>query len=183
MTEERKNEIISLLGYLAMLDIASDEMAQRGIKYSEVMEFLDELAFPDDTFKMRVSELAKKYNISHQRDIDWHNFVAEVEELTRPELAEWSEEDEEKLERVDDLLWILDSYIGDDCSISEEITQRLREEIENVLCPFLKSLRPQPHWNPSEEQMEALADTLEDMPEHYKPKCTLESLERDLEKL
>lgn len=47
----------------------------------------------------------------------------------------------------------------------------------------LKSLRPQPHWKPSEEQMMALADTLEDMPEHYKPKCTLESLKRDLEKL
>ena len=38
-------------------------------------------------------------------------------------------------------------------------------------------------WKPSEEQMSALADTLEDMPEHYKPKCTLESLERDLKKL
>lgn len=42
---------------------------------------------------------------------------------------------------------------------------------------------PQEHWKPSEEQMSALADALEDMPEHYKPKCTLESLERDLKKL
>lgn len=39
------------------------------------------------------------------------------------------------------------------------------------------------HWKPSEEQMRALADALEDMPEHYKPKCTLESLERELKKL
>jgi len=40
-----------------------------------------------------------------------------------------------------------------------------------------------PQWKPSEEQMRALTDALEDMPEHYKPKCTLESLERDLKKL
>ena len=40
-----------------------------------------------------------------------------------------------------------------------------------------------PQLAESEEQMSALADTLEDMPEHYKPKCTIESLERDLKKL
>lgn len=88
MTEERKNEIISLLGYLAMLDIATDEMAQRGIKYSEVIEYLDELSYPDDTFKRKVASLAKKYNITHQRDIDWHNFVYELEQLSHPELKE-----------------------------------------------------------------------------------------------
>jgi hypothetical protein len=71
----------------------------------------------------------------------------------RPE--RWSEDDEEKLERIDDLLWMLDDYIGDDCSICEERTTRLREEIKNVLCPFLKSLRP---WKPTEEQMKALRE-------------------------
>ena len=38
-------------------------------------------------------------------------------------------------------------------------------------------------WKPSEEQMRALEDTLSDMPEYYKPKCTLETLLRDLKKL
>lgn len=38
-------------------------------------------------------------------------------------------------------------------------------------------------WKPSEEQMMALEDTLSDMPEHYKPKCTLETLLLDLKKL
>lgn len=32
-------------------------------------------------FKTKMAELAAKYNISHKRDIDWHNFVAEVEQL------------------------------------------------------------------------------------------------------
>ena len=87
---------------------------------------------------------------------------------------EWSEEDEEMLERLDDLLWILDSYIGDDCSLGQEETDSIRSEIQNVLSPFVKSLRPQPkrdckdcamflngkctkpRWKPSEEQIEEL---------------------------
>jgi hypothetical protein len=44
-------------------------------------------------------------------------------------------------------------------------------------------LRMKPRWNPSEEQMEALADAIEDMPEYYKPKCTLETLLHELNKL
>ena len=86
----------------------------------------------------------------------------------------WSEEDEEMLERLDDLLWILDSYIGDDCSLGQEETDSIRSEIQNVLSPFVKSLRPQPkrdckdcamflngkctkpRWKPSEEQIEEL---------------------------
>ena len=86
--------------------------------------------------------------------------------------AEWSEEDEKKLERVDDLLWMLDDYLGNDCSICEEKTARLRDEIHNELFPWLEFLRPQYHgdvtmteaykmgleagkassWKPSEEQ-------------------------------
>lgn len=43
-------------------------------------------------FKTKMAELAKKYHITHQRDIEWHNFVAEVEQLTNgqpmPDCAE-----------------------------------------------------------------------------------------------
>lgn len=38
-------------------------------------------------------------------------------------------------------------------------------------------------WKPSEEQMLALSDTLEFMPDTFKPKCTLITLQNDLEKL
>ena len=70
--------------------------------------------------------------------------------LSRVKPAEWSEEDEKKLERVDDLLWMLDDYISDDCSICEERTARLRDEIQKELCPWLKSLRP---WKPNVEKL------------------------------
>ena len=124
---------------------------------------------------------------------------------------EWSEEDKEKLERVDDLLWRLDSYIGDDCSISDQAAEELREEIKNVLRPFLKSIRPQPntvsiknatkfgnleyergvkdgiqneknrHWKPSEEQMEQLRSAAV-LPE-FGPMVTTKKQFPDLESL
>ena len=49
-------------------------------------------------FKIKMAELAAKYNISHKRDIDWHNFVYEVEQLSHPELAE--SEDERIMEEI-----------------------------------------------------------------------------------
>ena len=38
-------------------------------------------------------------------------------------------------------------------------------------------------WKPSEEQMQALMDTLEFMPDTFKPRCTLVTLQNDLKKL
>ena len=94
-------------------------------------------------------------------------------------------EDEEMLERLDDLLWMLDDYVGDDCSISQEKTDSIRSEIQNVLSPFIKSLRSQPkrnckecamflcgectrpHWKPSEEQMNRLASIITALRKDY----------------
>ena len=86
--------------------------------------------------------------------------------------AEWNEEDERILKGIIGLV-DHDQHYG----VSNK-----------KMLTWLKSLpmrcpKSSDSWKPSEEQMEALADTLEDMPEHYKPKCTLESLERDLKKL
>lgn len=53
---------------------------------------------------------------------------------------EWSEEDEEMLVRLLDSISIGNDY----------------KEMRNRLLPKLKSLRPQPHWKPSEEQMGCL---------------------------
>ena len=40
-----------------------------------------------------------------------------------------------------------------------------------------------PHWKPSEEQMEALSETIAFAPDTFKPKCTLMTLQDDLKKL
>lgn len=106
------------------------------------------------------------------KENDWTKIMQYVEKYSFQPKQEWSEEDEKKLERVDDLLWMLDDYLGNDCSICEEKTARLRDEIHNELFPWLEFLRPQYHgdvtmteaykmgleagkassWKPSEEQ-------------------------------
>jgi len=63
--------------------------------------------------------------------------------------AEWSEEDERKLEKLSFLLTL--SEVG------EIITPTERTE----LGIFLRSRRPQPHWKPSEEQMYSLKNEVE----------------------
>ena len=58
--------------------------------------------------------------------------------------AEWSEEDEENIES---LILTLNEAMSKGISCEEEIL-----DLED----WLKSLRPRPHWKPSEEQMDAL---------------------------
>ena len=59
---------------------------------------------------------------------------------------------------------------------------------EGVIGMFFKrdweeSTKQEEHWKPSEEQMEALRETIDFAPETFKPKCTLESLYNGLKKL
>ena len=82
--------------------------------------------------------------------------------------AEWSEEDEKMIQS---LILGIDKYVFFAGIKSKKIIT------------WLKSLRPKPHWKPSEEQIEALWETIDFAPETFKPKCTLESLYNDLKKL
>lgn len=81
---------------------------------------------------------------------------------------EWSEEDENIIKNLIEL-------------VEAQPAKDFYESSKDTILKRLKSLRPS--WKPSEEQMRALEDALSDMPEHYKPKCTLESLYNDLKKL
>ena len=69
--------------------------------------------------------------------------VAKPERYGLRQATEWSEEDEDNIDKVIDLLYVLDSYIGDDCTITQEKTEELRNCIQKTICPWLKSLRPQ----------------------------------------
>ena len=110
--------------------------------------------------------------------------------------AEWSEEDEKIRESLISLIETISEYY-------------ISDETRNGYVAWLKSLRPQPHtvsiknankfaeleyergvkdglnhhWKPSEEQMDALRVTLEYMPDTFKPRCTLMTLQNDLKKL
>ena len=62
--------------------------------------------------------------------------------------AEWNEEDSKRLQRIIDFLW--HNRKGDTDTIYQQ-----EQDID-----WLKSLRLQNHWKPSDEQMEALANAL-----------------------
>ena len=83
--------------------------------------------------------------------------------------AEWSEEDENKLNRICGFLW--KNRKGD----TSEIYQQEKD------IAWLKSLRPQNHWKPSDEQLNALYNVLN--PADEVDKNQLESLYNDLKKL
>ena len=61
-------------------------------------------------------------------------------ELSKTENVEWSEEDSDNLERVDNYLWMLDDYVGDDCAMPQGKTDKIRGNIQGILSPWLKSL-------------------------------------------
>lgn len=54
--------------------------------------------------------------------------------------VEWSEEDSDNLERVDNYLWMLDDYVGDDYAMPQGKTDNIRGNIQGILSPWLKSL-------------------------------------------
>ena len=85
--------------------------------------------------------------------------------------AEWSEEDERKLEKLSFLLTLSE--------VSESITPTERTELGT----FLQSLRPQPQWRPSEEQMEHLQRAKNSFSPTSEMYTWLECLYNDLLKL
>lgn len=74
--------------------------------------------------------------------------------------AEWDEEDSDNLERVDNYLWMLDDYVGDDCAMPQGKAYNIRENIQEVLSPWLKSLPGRFNLQPRQEWGEEDRDTL-----------------------
>lgn len=126
-------------------------------KYSTYLEKQKDSPMPEDT-------------------VIFQKGVAEGRRLEREEQqpVEWSEEDERITAK-------LLSYFNE---FDESTSFGSREVIE--IRHWLKSLRPQPHWKPSEEQMKALKLAYEDAfdcPEGGVPHLPLQSLYQDLQKL
>jgi hypothetical protein len=104
---------------------------------------------------------------------DLTEWLKEKLKSLRPVKREWSEEDEDFI----NMLILHFNYLIDKGGDSVETYKSYREK--------LKSLRPQPHWKPSEEQMEALERTirLANFGSEENRRKALESLHDQLEKL
>lgn len=108
---------------------------------------------PDPAGTSDLEEAAEKYIQGSICDLDdgptvglaKESFIAGAEWQKEQKPAEWSEEDEEILKL---LILNIGRYMYFGGMSSERILS------------FLKSLRPQPHWKPSEEQMKALNKTI-----------------------
>lgn len=114
-------------------------------------------------FKVFAAKQAREHHISFIHDFEWNNFCDELlsyfNEKQKP--AEWSEEDER---RRDGIIQWLREYQK---KFNPEYDSLSIESIESLI-DWLKSLRPQPHWKPSEEQMRALLKVVDKARElHY----------------
>jgi hypothetical protein len=84
----------------------------------------------------------------------FHGFTAGYNKaMKKQNPAEWSEEDEKKEKMLYDLI-----HFGKSVDFLSEL-------YATELKDWLKSLRPQPHWKPSEEQMEYLAKAIKTLGE------------------
>jgi len=136
MTLEIKNgTYIIPEGFTAKIDgrkiiVEKNESEDERIR-KELIAVLEDLILPDD-----------------QR----RRFLACLEKQKEQKPAEWSEEDEKRLNHILSLIKIdkeqEQKFIAF-CGLND-----LQERDKDV--SWLKSLRPQPHWKPSEEQMDAL---------------------------
>ena len=96
------------------------------------------------------------------------------------EPEEWSEEDGKLLDKIEVML---DSY----CDYLEDASSNYIPEVRETISR-LKSLRPQPHWKPSEEQMDALCYALQVMNTDLSPIAAktyqgLQEIQQNLRKL
>lgn len=108
-----------------------------------VYDLLNEIEWKDDWAMSKEECLRLLSNYSPQKitkvTINGKPISTENKSVDIP-LAEWSDEDSDNLERVDNYLWMLDDYVGDDCAMSQGKTDEIRGNIQGILSPWLKSL-------------------------------------------
>ena len=124
------------------------ERAKHGLPIDEIFPELKESE--DERINKFLRQTFIALYLCRDKTGKWHgepvtNILAYLEKQKEQQPAEWSEEDEKLLDAMIDMA-----------------TNSLYEP----LCPrgkmiaLLKSIRPQPHWKPSEEQIDALEAVL-----------------------
>lgn len=135
-----------------------------------------ELAESEDEKMIRIiikllQDINKK-NKSMIGDILLENCIAWLE---KQKPAEWSKEDEKMLQfAIDDFQFCVDN---------KQFPYVYHTETQENVLNWLKSLKPQPHWNPSKEQMQALKYEIESTNENSWQRRECEKLYVELQKL
>lgn len=155
--EKIRKNLIELL-----LDTPAQDIISHHLELSKVLAYLERLK---DIDCLACDQHLKGYIASRK--------VTEEEKQKEQVPAEWSDEDEKMLEHI-----ISDLREFRDCETDEELVSDYEDEIT-----WLKSRRPQPHWKPSEEQIDALKRVFYNRPIGSDELNSLESLYNDLKKL
>lgn len=109
------------------------------------------------------------YAVSLTDDAEVKRFLESLR--GKPFFVEWTEEEKKRIDRIIDIIdWA-------------EEKGRLSYSDYLDYCIILKSLRPQPHWKPSEEQMNSLLWIIENANKSVEVNCELNSLYEQLKKL
>lgn len=147
----------------------------------DTLEML-EIIFPelkeseDERIRKEITELVM--HPTWRTEQEFHRreeLVAWLEKQGEQKPAEWSTED---LQMIDETLYFINEFQKSNRCVDEGDMQN------SVTCEkWLKSLKPQPHWKPSEEQMKAVQDAIAREPYGSAYAHTLHSLYNDLSQL
>ena len=113
----------------------------------------------------------RKHGYGYMAFEDGYDWLEKNLEYMKPIKSEWNEEDKKLCQKT--IEWLEEKcfpYALDDNNPARDCIV------------WLKSLRPEPHWKPSEEQMKWLKDVIETVPMTCRQQISLESLYTDLQK-
>lgn len=164
-------------GYEAALErckqwVAGTSGLNPGASPKEVAEYL----FPelteseDERIRKEIISFIKEFEKDHYRCIDFRPWIAYLERQKEQRPAEWSEEDEIRKNAIAN--WLV-----------EQGNAKYSGFYAFQLIDWLKSLRPQPHWKPSEYQMQGLRRGIVKAEEGSDAQNAMKSLYEDLKKL
>lgn len=148
-------------------------------RMSEEQGFLCNKSVINDALAYLEKQKDFKYSEEQMEDIRQYAYnkgIVDTEERQKEKQpAEWSEEDETA---YGDLIWCIEQAKK---SAKDENDMGNIWFAENWVKNHIKSLRPQPHWKPSEEQMEALKEASTSWMNEHMGNCELlKSLYNDL---
>ena len=114
-----------------------------------------------------------------EEELNWLKYLSDRVQLQPKQ--EWSEEDVKMIENIIDTI----NMSIEDCDV-DDISTKARFSLEKErdwLKNKLKSLRPQSHWKPTDNQMDALNDYANSICSYPDRQDDLRSLFNDLKKL
>lgn len=176
-TESKPRDLETVKGWLTIARENNNKLAIQIIEnlFPEVQEVMDPrikeavLKMVHDTPN---GELEDSYSVRKEEVIDWL-------EKQAPKLDQyWSKEDELMIQ--DAIHWIQEFQKSDRCKDENDMQN-------SVTCEnWLKSLKPQSHWKPTVEQMEALkyvVDYFGELTKHFAEYNEINLLYNDLKSL